>query len=105
MMNYVSRNARAEMTRAHAGLVTAIVAGDEQARSAQLASIVREHAVASAGDAPAFAMLMGKQVEAGALVTHTVLRMLARRLGMSDAETQEIIAQAVAQVDETAFPE
>ncbi|WP_136024258.1 hypothetical protein [Microbacterium sp. K27] len=105
MMNHVSRFTRAEMTRAHAGLVTAFVAGDEDARSKQLASIVREHAVAAAGDTQAFAGLMAKQVEAGAAVTYTVLRSLAPRLGLTDAETQELIAQAVAQMDESAFPE
>lgn len=105
MMNHVPRAVRAEMTRAHAGLVTTFVAGDEAARSVQLTSIVREHATSAGRDASAFALLMAKQVEAGAVVTYTVLRSLAKRLGLSDEETQEIIAQAVAQVDETAFPE
>jgi hypothetical protein len=105
MTHHVSRAARAEMTRAHAGIVTAFVAGDEKARTQQVASIVREHAQMAAGDPAAFAVLMGKQVEAGAVVTFTVLRSLSKRLGLSDAETQEIIAQAVAQVDESAFPE
>ncbi|EYT59747.1 hypothetical protein D514_0111575 [Microbacterium sp. UCD-TDU] len=93
------------MTRAHAGIVTAFVAGDEKARTQQVASIVREHAQTAAGDPAVFAVLMGKQVEAGAVVTFTVLRSLSKRLGLSDAETQAIIAQAVAQVDESAFPE
>lgn len=105
MANHVSRAQRAEMVRAHAGIVTAFVSGDEPARSQQLASIVQDHAQASAGDIGMFAGLMGKQVEAGAVVTYTVLRSLSKRLGLSDAETQEIIAQAVAQLDEGDFPE
>lgn len=105
VMSHVTRAQRAEMVRAHAGIVTAWVAGDEEARSQQLASIVRDHAEAARGDILTFAGLMGKQVEAGAALSYTLVRMLAKRLNLSDAETQEAIAQAVAQVDDSAFPE
>lgn len=93
------------MFRAHAGLVTTLVAGDEHARSEQLKAIVQEHAEKSSGDLGEFAGRMGKQVEAGALVTHSVLRMLAKRLDLSDEETHTVIAQAIASVNESLFPE
>lgn len=104
MTSHVSRADRTEMLRAHAGLVTTMVAVDEVARNHLLAAVVREHAEKSVGDVGAFTALMAKQVEAGALVTHSVLRMLARRLDLTDQETQEVIAQAIASVDEADLP-
>lgn len=92
------------MMRAHAGLVTTLVAGDEHGRYEQLKSIVREHAEDSGGDIGAFAGRMGKQVEAGALVTYSVLRLLAKRLGLSEGEAHAVIAQAIAGLDDEAFP-
>lgn len=105
MTSHVSRADRTEMLRAHAGLVTTMVAVDEVARNQQLRAIVREHAERSAGDVGTFSALMAKQVEAGALVTHSVLRLLARRLKMTDEETQEVIAQAFASVVDSDLPE
>lgn len=82
-----------------------MVALDEVARNNQLRAIVREHAEKSVGDVGAYTARMAKQVEAGALVTHSVLRMLARRLDLTDEQTQEVIAQAIASLDETDLPE
>lgn len=93
------------MLRAHAGLVTAMVAKDEVVRTAQLKSIIQEHAERAAGDPVAFTGRMAKQIEAGVLITHMVLTSLAKRLDMTDAEAQEVIAQAISQVDDGAFPE
>lgn len=104
-MTHISRSARAEMMRAHAGLVTTMVSGDENARDRQLAAIVAEHVQNADGNVGTFTGLMGKQVEAGAHVTFTVLRLLAKRLNMTAEETQATIAQAIAALDEDAFPE
>lgn len=93
------------MLRAHAGLVTTMVAVDESARNQQLSAIVREHAAKSAGDMGTFTALMAKQIEAGAIVTHSVLRMLARRLNLTDEETQAVIAQAIAGLNEADLAE
>lgn len=102
---HLSQADRSEMLRAHAGLVTTLVAGDERARREQLNAIVQEHAEQSNGDVGTFAGRMGKQVEGGALITHTILRMLAKRLELSDEETQVVIAQAIARVGDDMFPE
>lgn len=93
------------MLRAHAGIVTALVAGDAQARDQQVKAIVVDHAEKSGGDMGLFAGRMGKQVEAGARVTQTVLRMLAKRLDLTDEETQAVIAQAIASIDDDLMPE
>lgn len=47
---------------------------------------------------------MAKQIEAGALVTHLVLKSLAKRLNLSDTEAQEIIARVIASVEDDVFP-
>lgn len=91
------------MLRAHAGIVTTMIAGDEKARLEQLKSIVQEHAERANGDAVAFTGRMAKQIEAGALITHMVLKSLAKRLDMTDTQAHEIVAQAIAQLDDDAF--
>lgn len=48
-----------------------------------------------------FAGRMGKQVEAGALVTRHLLMSLAPRLGMSEGETLQLIAETYASDDIT----
>lgn len=43
-------------------------------------------------------------IEGGALITHMVLKSLAKRLDLTDAETRQIIAQAIARLEEDGFP-
>lgn len=101
---HLPQSDRGEMLRAHAGLVTTIVSDDADARADQLKSIVQEHLEKSHGDVGVFAARMAKQVEAGALITHSIMRMLSKRLNLSEQETQVIVAQAIGSVDDTEFP-
>lgn len=87
---------RSEMVRAFAGLLTAKVANDPRAADAQLKSIIRDQAEASGGDLEVFAVRMAKQVEAGAIVAWTILRSLAPRLGLTEFETQRVLAEVFA---------
>lgn len=93
---HLSRHERAEMIRAHAGLVTAVVGKDPDALDGQLKSILREQSEASRGDVKAFAGRMAKQVEAGAIVTRHLLMSLAPRLDMTEAEAHEVFASIYA---------
>lgn len=98
---HLSKHERAEMMRAHAGLVTALIAKDDDALDAQLKAILADHVAASNGVVKNFAGRMGKQVEAGALVTRHLLMSLAPRLGMSESETLQLIAETYASDDIT----
>lgn len=93
------------MFRAHVGVVTALIANDEVAVDAQLRGIVEDQVQASGGDFSVFAARMAKQVEAGARTTRHILMSLAPRLGLTEAETQEIIAQVYSTGFEDALPE
>lgn len=93
---HLTKHERAEMIRAHAGLVTALVGNDPDALDRQLKSIVREQSEASPGDVKAFAGRMAKQVEAGAIVTRHLLMSLAPRLEMTEAEAHELFASIYA---------
>lgn len=93
---HLTKHERAEMIRAHAGLVTALVGNDPDALDRQLKSIVREQSEASQGDVKAFAGSMAKQVEAGAIVTRHLLMSLAPRLEMTEAEAHELFASIYA---------
>lgn len=105
MTLHFSRAERAEMLRSHAGIVTALVANDEEARRAQLRAIVLEHLEKAAGEPTELASRMAKQVEAGAHVTHAVLRLLSKRLNLSEEETHQVIAHAISQLEDEALPE
>lgn len=95
--NYqLTKAERAEMIRAHAGLVTALVSKDADALEVQLKSIVREQSEASRGDVKAFAGRMAKQVEAGAIVTRHLLMSLAPRLDVTEAEAHALLASIYA---------
>ena len=104
MTHHVSQAERSEMLRVHAGLLTTMIAGDEAARAAQLKSTVQDHGERSAGDPVAFTGRMVKQIEAGALITHMVFKSLAKRLDLTDAETNEIVAQAIARLEDDDLP-
>jgi hypothetical protein len=82
------------MLRASSGVVTALVANDPKAVTAQILSMVKDQVELSAGDPAMLTFRMIKQLEASARVTQVVLRSLSSRLGASDAEVQEILAQA-----------
>lgn len=90
---------RNEMLRSASGVVTALVSGDQSAVTAQTASIVQEHLDASSGDINKFAARMAKQVEAGARVNHSAIKHLAKRLNVSEADVQEILARALNEID------
>lgn len=92
----LSANDRNEMLRAFNGLVTAKVAGDSTAVTAQLQHILTDQIAASNGDPRVFGARMAKQVEAGAELTHAVLKSLAPRLGMTVAELQQVYAETAA---------
>ena len=89
----ISAADRNEMLRTFAGLVTAKVAKDPEAVNLQLKAIIRDPAEASHGDLEAFATRMVKQVEAGAIVAWHILKSLAPRLGLSEAEAQQVLAE------------
>lgn len=93
---HLSKHERAEMMRAHAGLVTALIKKDNAALDGQLKAIVVEQSEASHGDVKAFAGRMGKQVEAGAIVTRHLLMSLAPRLELTEDEAQELFASIYA---------
>lgn len=86
---------RNEMARLFAGLLTAKVAHDDDATTAQLNSILDEQWTASQGDVSTFGRRMVKQVEAGAAVAHALLRSLAARVGLTEAELQQLIAETL----------
>lgn len=94
--NHLTKSERAEMIRAHAGLVTALVSKDPDALDGQLKSILREQSEASRGDVTAFAGRMAKQVEAGAIVTRHLLMSLAPRLDMTEGDAHELFASIYA---------
>ncbi|NYF18482.1 hypothetical protein HDC37_003346 [Microbacterium sp. AK009] len=98
-MGDLSAHDRNEMLRAFAGLLTAKVADDPSATNAQLKFIVQEQVAASNGDAAILVARMAKQVEAGAVVAHTVLRMLSSRFGLTEAELQQALAEAISSED------
>jgi hypothetical protein len=91
---FVPAGERAEMLRSHMGLVTALIDGAPEVWKSQIGSIVAEQADASRGDIAVFAGRMAKQIEAGARVTHGVIKLLASRLGISEAEANRIVAEA-----------
>lgn len=93
---HLSKTERAEMIRAHAGLVTALVSKDPKAFEVQLMAIVREQSEASRGEVKVFAGRMAKQVEAGAIVTRHLLMSLAPRLDMTEAEAHALFASTYA---------
>ncbi len=93
---HLTKHERAEMIRAHAGLVPALVGKDPDAVDGQLKSILREQSEASRGDVKAFAGRMAKQVEAGAIVTRHLLMSLAPRLDMTEAEAHGLFASIYA---------
>lgn len=98
---HLTKHERAEMIRAHAGLVTALVSKDADALDSQLKAILVEQSTASHGDVKAFAGRMAKQVEAGALVTRHLLMSLAPRLDMTESEAHELFAAVYAGDDLT----
>lgn len=98
-MENLTANERNEMIRAFAGLLTAKVAGDERATSAQMKLIIGEHATAAHGDPAQFVFRMGKQLEAGVVVAHMMLKMLTRRFDLSEAELQQALAELVTSTD------
>lgn len=83
---HASRDERAEMFRAHIGLVTALSDDDQDAITAQLKEMILDAATASNGDIGAFAGRMAKQAEAGARVTRHVILDFAQALGITEAE-------------------
>ena len=91
---HISAEERTEMLRSSAGIVTALVARDESAVRGQIISIVSEQASLAQGDFATFAARMGKQLEASSRVTWHVVMSLAPRLGLSEEETQRVLAQA-----------
>lgn len=91
---FVPADERAEMLRSHMGLVTALIDGSPEVWKSQIGSIVAEQAEAPRGDIAVLAGRMAKQIEAGARVTHGVIKLLAVRLGISEAEANRIVAEA-----------
>lgn len=89
----ISAADRNEMLRTFAGLVTAKVAKDPEAVNLQLKAIIRDQAEASHGDLEAFATRMAKQVAAGAIVARAILKSLAPRRELSEAEAQRVWAE------------
>ncbi|MGD8168550.1 hypothetical protein ACEXOS_015115 [Herbiconiux sp. P16] len=94
MMHDIPKDQLQEMLRASSGVVTALIANDPAAANAQALAIVAEQAELSAGDSEMLAFRMVKQLEASARITHQVIRSLAPRLGLTEAQTQEILAQS-----------
>lgn len=93
---FLTKTERAEMMRAQVGLVTALIAKDDEALDAQLRAILADHATASGGDVKVFSGRMAKQVEIGAVMSRHILMSLAPRLNMSEAEVNELFASTYA---------
>lgn len=102
---HLSAADRTEMIRAHTGLVTALIDGDDRALRMQLRGLVDDQWQASGGDVDVFRRRMSKHIEAGARSTWHVMMSLAPRLGLTTAETQQIIAQIYSGDFEDQLPE
>lgn len=89
----LSAGERAEMLRAFSGLVTARIAGDNEAAASQLRSIVADQTHAALGNPAVAVARLAKQLEASAVVAAGITKMLAKRFDMSVDEAQQVIAQ------------
>lgn len=89
----LSAGERAEMLRAFSGLVTARITGDNEAAAAQLRGIVVDQTHAALCDPAITVARLATQLEAGAVVTAGLTKMLAKRFDLSVDEAQQIIAQ------------
>ena len=86
------------MVSAHTAVVASIVSEEPRVARSQIIRIMADQAVKANGDQAALLALLAKQVEVGARMTDAVLDRVAGRLGLSDHEKQQIIAQAGAEL-------
>lgn len=92
-----SKDERAEMLRAHTGIVTAFIQDDRSAIEAQAGGVLRDIVERSDGDTTWITLRLEKQLEAGAFATWQVVRMLAPRAGLTAEEVNRIMAEVYAE--------
>lgn len=97
MVKDISGDELAEMFRAQAGLVTALIAHDDEAVKAQLRMIIEDQGALAEGDARVLVWRLAKQAEVGARMTWHAIKSLAPRLGLTEAETNRVLAETYAE--------
>ena len=94
----IPANDRAEMIRAHIGLMTAVLAGDDAARGAMIGEIIRSEGQPS-GDTATLVARLGKQIEAGAQVSVMLMKMVADDRGRTYEDAVQELGQKALELE------